>query len=113
VPDTRRLLDREAFPAAISEAAEVARENTPEGSFVIYVGQKKSIEWLPYLAWRPTVYTPIPASENRRVVFEKRGIFQGVVDMKAAAGWLEQRDLRGYVIRRGSDGELTVADLVE
>jgi len=48
----------------------------PAGGFVLYedhvVEMLQPYPWIPYLTWRRSVYTPIPASENRQLLRQIR-----------------------------------------
>jgi len=60
--------------------------------------------WLPYLTWRPTVFTPIPASEDRAAVALKRDFFAAYPEPAAVRAWLDERGLEGFVVEHGRDG---------
>ena len=101
VPDLRYLASlRSVSPQAFALGRSI-EEQVPEGGFVLYDAKAMdalgSVEWVPYLTWRATIYTPIPASEHRQVFRDKLREFQSR-DPHEVQRWLVAKGLRGYFV---------------
>ena len=108
----KRITGNRAFSSEHMKIASFVRENTPENAFIIYRISGLPRDWLPYLAWRPTLYTPIPASEDRaKVIKEKPWIFKPPADPRALEPWLLGRGLCGYVLYSDGKGRLVLEEL--
>ena len=109
----KSITGNRAFTSEHMKIAAFVRENTPENAFIIYRVSGLPRDWLPYLAWRATVYTPIPASEDRsKVIQEKPWMFkQSSVDPRALKPWILERGLCGYVLYNDGHGQLVLEEL--
>lgn len=101
-PEFKTALTRQVIEPQTIRAAELIANGTPPDSLVFIRLQLGLVDlcWIPYLAWRQTVMTPIPASENRQAVFERKiGFFQSnSANPQRIKEWLEQNHLEGYLL---------------
>ncbi|MDP6776246.1 MAG: hypothetical protein QGI83_05735, partial [Candidatus Latescibacteria bacterium] len=100
VPHIHALSGRRAFAPSAPQLASHIKAKTPKNAFVIYRQPIGPRAWVPYLTWRPTIYTPIPASEDRKAIAEKTEFFSTAHDLDQIRPWLEQRGLQGYLFSR-------------
>ena len=86
------------------------QEWVPEGAFVVVEPalQKRMgpIEWLPYLTWRPQMYTPLPATEDRASLRQKMGALNSG-DPAVTLAWLRENIKGGYAVFQRADGALS------
>ncbi|MFC1705813.1 hypothetical protein ACFL59_03210, partial [Planctomycetota bacterium] len=113
---TAPLVGRRAFPPEAGALITWIRQDTPPNAFIINVALADLdpvTKWLPYLTWRPTTYTPIPASENRMALRAKEQLFRRrPPDLEQVRSWLSNRGLRGYVLHRPKrNGPLVLSEL--
>ena len=109
VQDVRALSSRRAFASSVPEIASQITAKTPEDAFVIYQQPIGPRAWVPYLTWRPTIYTPIPASEDRRAVAEKTDFFRAAGNLSQIRPWLEQRGFQGFLFDRNAEGSFVLS----
>jgi len=80
------------------------KQNTPKNAFIFYLNEIAPSNWVPYLTWWQTTYTPIPASENREMLKEKDTLFFEKVNYKKIKMWLKRNNLLGYAYMEAKDG---------
>lgn len=103
-PVIRDLTGREGFTSRSRDLGLWIRENSPQNAFIVYRSSAGPIEWMPYLTWRRSIYTPIPASEDRAAIRQKVGFFGPDQTEARIRDWLSERDLRGYLFFLAEDG---------
>jgi|AP95_1055475.scaffolds.fasta_scaffold10536_2 hypothetical protein len=112
VPDVNRLAQRRSVSDEAEQLGGKIRLQTPENAFVFYAPEARELmgppEWIPYLTWRATVYTPIPASENRQAVREKRRLFQSP-DRSEAVAWIAAHGFEAFVIHQNDEGSFALS----
>ncbi len=109
VPDIRALSAHRAFAPSMPELASHITAKTPDDAFIIYQQSIGPRAWVPYLTWRPTIYTPIPASEDRQAVAEKTEFFSTSRDLGQIRSWLEQRRFQGFLFDKNADGAFVLS----
>lgn len=100
IPVTADLEQRRSMPPLTTAIASKVSELVPEDGIVLYdssVTTLVSIIWMPYLTWRQSAYTPIPASEDRKGLEGKREALKSD-DPQTVAGWIEAHQLSAYVV---------------
>lgn len=116
LPELKQSLTREVIKPQTIAAADLISRGTPPNALVL-LGMPQldtnNLCWIPYLAWRQTLMTPIPASENRQTVFEHKIRFfqENGKDPKLVKQWLEQNRLDGYVLFADKSGKLHLRQL--
>ncbi|OGS27306.1 MAG: hypothetical protein A2297_00475 [Elusimicrobia bacterium RIFOXYB2_FULL_48_7] len=65
-------------------------KNTPEGGVLLVWDY-----WAPYIAWRETLYTPLPSSENRANEYSLDKL--KVENFDSARAWLNKYGRKGYL----------------
>ena len=112
VPDVRSLAEKRSVSPEASNLGRMIRQQAPENAFIFYTPEvmktMKPPEWIPYLTWRATTYTPIPASENRRVVRQKRRLLRSQ-DAKAMESWLAAGGFEEYLVYKDSEGSFNLS----
>jgi asparagine N-glycosylation enzyme membrane subunit Stt3 len=112
IHDAKSMTGNRAFTSEHRKIAAFVRENTPENAFIIYRVPGLPRDWLPYLTWRETIYTPIPASEDRaKVIKEKPWMFKPPGDPRVLKPWVLGRGLCGYVLYTKGKGQLVLEEL--
>ena len=113
LPLTRNLSRSTAISEKIVRLTNDVRKKAPANAFMIYdqsVGIA-DLHWLPYLTWRPAVYTPIPASEDQSYRQMKAEVFGAPIQWSRVRLWLRERKLHGYVVSLQPNGSPKVRDL--
>jgi hypothetical protein len=97
------------------EAQQLARsvkQEAPQDAFILCAPEARETmkrrEWIPYLTWRATVYTPIPASENRRAVRDKRQLFS-LTDRSDAEDWIAASGFQAFLLHANPEGSFTLS----
>ena len=110
-----KVSERQALIPTTRAIAKIIKERTPSNAFIF---DRLNLEinercWLPYLTWRQTFVSPIPASENRRAVYRDKVSYlqNNLKNPRKIKLWLEQRGLEGYFILTGQDGKPVLVKL--
>jgi len=117
VPRVKHLASRPSVSPEAIELGRMVEQKIPEGGFVWYdidvmMELFEYVEWISYLTWRPTTYTPIPASENRRVIRQKRWFFQSG-DLARGREWILAHGFQGFVVTREDSEMVVIHGIVE
>jgi hypothetical protein len=107
--------ERRALSPETRALGEMIKQRTPPNAFIfdrLLLGMNERC-WLPYLTWRQTLVTPVPASENRRAVYREKLSYleKNLTDRSKIKQWLEQRGLEGYFVLTGKDGKPVLVKL--
>jgi hypothetical protein len=91
VPVIYKQCGNNSITAADAGFLNWVRQNTPAGSFI-----SVAHAWAPYVTWRESLYTPLPASEDRSDPYlaSKRGINS----LDSYRQWLYAHGRKGYIL---------------
>ena len=111
VPDVREMANLRTVTQRGYEVGRFIEQTVPEGGFFSWTPEVRKIlgpiEWIPYLTWRTTLYTPLPASENRAPLRRKFQILD-VSRLSDVVKWLKDSGLEGFVARQKEDSTIVI-----
>ncbi len=112
IPDIKNLIGQKGFSEQTYQLGQWIKQNTPENGFIIYLTPIEEKNWLPYLTWRPTVYTPIPVSENSQMRMKKLQLFHSPLPPEKLNNWLREEGFQGFVLQKGKDAQLVLTQIL-
>ena len=106
---------RQALSPKTREIAAMIKEQTSSNAFIfdrLTLGLNERC-WLPYLTWRQTFVTPIPASENRSAVNCNKISYlnKNLSKPENIKKWLDKRGLEGYFVLEDKNGRIIIIKL--
>lgn len=114
IPGIEELTRMRRVSTEAQQIGNLVNQHVPAAGFVLFEKSAmellKPVEWIPYLTWRRTIYTPLPASEDRRAYRKKVDAFS-TGDLEGALEWIEQRGMKAYMVYEGDAGHIAISPL--
>ena len=111
IPDVRKLAALQTVTPAGYALGYSLQASVPAGAFLICDPALQArigpIEWLSYITWRATSYTPLPATEDKTSSRDKIRIMQDL-DPVEISRWIGQGGRQGFVASLQQDGKVNV-----